>query len=121
MSAIGFKNLKVLKGMFTLPWHPQLIKLLMWLVVRVSKDKITITSAYRKGDKGVHGTVPLRAFDIRSKSFDSPESICLDVNKTWTYDPARPEKTVALYHQSVDKNGKSKGWHIHLQVHNDTK
>lgn len=115
MSEIRYKDLKVLRGMFTVAWHPFLIALFLWLVVRYSKGKILLTSAYRKGDAGVHGQVPLRGIDLRSyRIFPNPEEICEDINAHWTYDSNRPEMKVAMYHNA------GSGFHIHLQVHPNT-
>ena len=114
MSEIGYKNLKVLRNIFTVAWHPILIAVLLWMVVRYSKGKIVFTSGFRKGDSGVHGTDPLRGFDLRSWVFSDPQQVCDDINKIWIYDPKRPEKTVAIYHDV------GKGKHIHIQVHPNT-
>lgn len=100
--------------MFETAWHPSLISLLIWMVVRYSKDKILLTSAYRKGDKGVHGTLPLRGFDLRSYVFDNPEKICDDINTCFKYDPERPDKKCAIYHDVGN------GIHLHLQCHPNT-
>lgn len=114
MSELGFKDMKVLRNMFTVAWHPFLIALLLWLIVRYSKGKIILTSAFRKGDPGVHGQVPLRGIDLRSTVFDDPQKICDDINIVWIYDPKRPDKKTAIYHDI------GQGPHIHLQVHPDT-
>lgn len=114
MSALGFKNLKVLRAMFSVPWHPKLIALLMWIVVRYGKDKVIITSAFRKDDPGVHGTIPLRGFDLRSWVFKDPYEITEDINKVWIYDPSRPDKHCCICHDI------GRGVHLHLQVHPNT-
>ena len=114
MSEIGYKDLKVLRNMFAVEWHPSLIALFLWLNVRLSKGKVLVTSAYRKGDKGVHGTVPLRAIDIRSSVFKDPQQIVDDINECWKYDPNRPEMGCGLYHDT------GSGFHIHIQVHPNT-
>ena len=115
MSEIGYKNLKVLRSLFTVAWHPILIALFLWLTVRYSKGKIVLTSGFREGDAGVHGTMPLRGLDIRSTVFKNPQQICDDINKEWIYDDKRPDKKVAIYHNV------GKGLHIHLQIHSNTK
>ena len=38
-----------------------------------------------------------------------------EINKYWIYDPERPEKKVAIYHDA------GSGKHIHLQVHPNTR
>lgn len=99
--------------MFTVAWHPTLISLLIWLVVKYG-DKVLLTSAFRKGDTGVHGQDPLRGFDLRSLLFDDPQAVCEEVNKVWIYDPDRPEKKVAMWHNI------GQGWHFHFQIHPKT-
>ena len=118
MEMIHFKNLHVLSRMFEVAWHPNLINLLMWMVVRYSK--MTVTSPYRPKaihdrDSGIHSTIPLRAFDIRSRDFPEPIAITNDINKHWIYDPKRTEMKCAIYHNT------GAGFHIHLQVHANSK
>ena len=115
MSEIAFKNLGVLKGMFTYAWHPILISLLLWIKVRYSKESVLITCAYEDRDRpSCHCTSPLRAFDMRSWTFSEPQKVADDINSAWTYDPSRPKKKVAIYHDT------GRGPHIHLQVHDKT-
>ena len=114
MSEIGFKNLGILGNMFSVAWHPTLIAVLKWLRVRYHSGQIVITSAYRENDTGVHGTTPLRGFDLRSRIFNNPEAICDDINMNWVYDPNRPGKKVAILHDV------GKGMHFHIQVHDNT-
>lgn len=101
--------------MFTVAWHPKLIALFLWMVVRYSKDKIVLTAAYEVRDKpSVHYVNPLRGLDIRSWVFKHPQEIVDDINAHWTYDFNRPNKKVAMLHNV------GKGEHIHLQVHEKT-
>lgn len=102
-------NHKVLKSLLIVPYHPTLIELGLWVSHRESS--FCITSGFREGDIGIHGTVPCRAIDIRSSNFESPEDVCKDINSHWLYDPKRPNMVCALYHNV------GQGWHIHLQVH----
>jgi len=74
-----------------------------------------ITSGHRSGDKGVHGTDPCRAVDIRSWCLLFPEKIVEAVNTHWEYDYKRPYMNCALLHDA------GSGEHIHLQVHPNTK
>ena len=115
MSQIGFKDIKTLRGMFTASWHPILIALFLWITVRYSKDKIIITSAFRKDDPGVHGQIPLRGFDLRSSVFTKPQEIADSINQSWIYDLDRPEMKVALFHDI------GQGEHLHFQVHPKTR
>ena len=104
------KDHKVLMNLMLYRYHRKLVALVTWCYVRLSE--VTITSAWREGDEGVHGCG--RGIDIRSRCFDVPQAIADEINKHWKYDPARPEKMCALYHDS------GQGPHIHLQVSDAT-
>ncbi len=110
---IQISNYKVLENLLLVPFDIRLIKLILWVSHRFSK--FCITSGFRTGDQGVHGTCPCRAVDIRSYWFVDPEDICKDINLQWIYDHKRPDKPCALYHDT------GFGPHIHLQVHRNTK
>ena len=119
MSCLGYKSHHVLIGILTHQWHPKLIEVLLWVKVRYDTSKVTITSAYRSHkihdkDSGIHITIPLRAFDIRSSVFDDPQAIADDINDAFIYDPDRPDMKVAIYHDS------GSGLHFHIQVHDHT-
>lgn len=109
---IQVSDYKALRGLMEVPFHPKMVALLLWVAHRYSQA--TITSAYRKGEKGIHGTNPCRAVDIRSRCFPNPYAIEADINGHWTYDPQRPAKNCALYHDV------GQGPHIHLQVCDNT-
>ena len=116
MSEIAFTNIDVLKGMFRVAWHPKLIALLVWIKIRYDKASIILTCAYEERDyPSPHSTKPLRAFDMRSTTFKYPANIAKDINSEWVYDPGRPDKRVAIYHDV------GRGLHLHLQVHDNTK
>ena len=110
---IEIKNNKVLENILEVGYQPHLIFLINWVTVRNSK--IVITSGYRKGDKGVHGTLPCRGIDIRSRIYENPQAIVDDINRHFIYDINRPEKKCAILHNV------GHGEHIHLQVHPNTK
>jgi len=110
---IQVKNYKVLRGLMSVPFHPTLIALTMWITIRHSQT--VFTSAYREGDKGVHGQNPCRGLDIRSKVFHDPRKIVNDINTHWLYDPGREQFRCAKLHDA------GKGKHIHLQVHDKTR
>lgn len=117
MSNIGYKSHRVLIGTLTHAWHPKLIEVLLWLTVRYST--IILTSAFRphkihSKDSGIHSTIPLRAFDLRSAVFKDPQQIADDINKHFVYDPKRPRYKVAKYKDI------GQGWHFHIQVHDRT-
>ena len=125
---VQIKNHKVLNALLSVPYHGKLIEVICWVAFRyVDRDRpLVITSGYRAGDKGVHGTRPYcRGIDIRSSTFSDPQAVVDDVNNHFTYDPFRPTHkvdgaeqplNVAKYHES--KPGA--GFHIHLQVHGRT-
>ena len=119
MSALGYKSHHVFIGILTHQWHPKLIEILLWLTVRYSSYLLTITSAFRTAkithtDSGIHSTIPLRAFDIRSNMFDDPQAIADDINDAFLYDPDRPDLKVAIYHDT------GSGPHLHIQCHDNT-
>jgi hypothetical protein len=117
MSCLSYSNHHVLLGILEKPWHKNLMEFLLCISVRYSK--VTITSAYRSkkihpGDSGIHMTVPLRAFDLRSRDFADPVSVQNDLNRIWIYDPERPWLNTVVYHNT------GFGWHFHCQVHDNT-
>lgn len=75
-----------------------------------------ITSLYRINDNGVHGTLPLRAIDVRCRYWKLGVLIEECINERWIYDTERPNKKVCKFH-----NVGNLGWHLHIQVHANTK
>lgn len=113
---VHVKNLKVFSNLFADGLHPHMIQLLWWIASDNGIGYLpTITSAYRKGDKGVHGTIPCRGVDLRTWGIRDPNVLVRMINNAWIYDPARPRKKCAIYHDV------GKGHHIHLQTHPNTK
>jgi len=111
-------NVKVLRALMEVRYHPKMIALAMWTAIRVNHP--LITSAYRaekvhEDDSGIHMTIPCRALDWESRRLKDPQGVCDDINNHFEYDPKRPEMKCAIYH----KVGKL-GWHIHTQVHDNT-
>lgn len=109
---IQIKDHKVLDEVLKAEYHPKLRELLTWFCCRYSS--CVMTSGYRKGDPGVHGTKPCRGADMRSRVFEDPEGVVADINAHWTYDPERPDYKCAVLHDT------GSGKHIHLQAHNNT-
>ena len=70
-----------------------------------------ITSLYRVGDPGVHGTLPLRGLDERCRYPPLGELIAGYLNERWIYDPERPQFLVCLCHDTGN------GLHLHYQSH----
>jgi hypothetical protein len=99
-----------LKDLSVLDLAPALVEILE--AVQRRWGCAVITSAYRRGDKGVHGCTPCRGVDLRAS--DMGHDIAAWVNDGWEYDPERPEMRCALYHDA------GSGWHLHLQVHPHT-
>lgn len=92
---------------------PQLRKMAVWVEEKTGV-KFTVTSLYRIGDTGVHGTLPLRGLDFRCRSMEFGITVEALINKNWKYDPKRPLKTCCLLH------GEGTNLHLHLQVHPNT-
>ena len=97
-------------GVYT---HKTLTDLLIWFSENF--DEPHVTSSYRQDDPGVHGSTPLRGIDVRSYIYNKPQVIVENINKAWIYDPNRPEKLCAIFHNV------GYGAHIHLQVHDNTR
>lgn len=92
----------------------KLRKLVAWLESRTGLQ-YTITSLFRIDDTGPHGTMPVRAVDLRCRNDQVGHALEFFVNSEWEYDPKRPEMQCAIYHDV------GKGEHLHLQVHTNTK
>lgn len=76
--------------------------------------EFTITSLYRIGDDGVHGTLPLRGMDLRCRDKVIGEMIENEINSRYKYDPSRPSMSCCMYHDI------GLGAHLHIQVHPNT-
>ena len=110
---IEVKDHSVLTSMLIYPAHPKLAKIMEWLVKEFSH--VVITCAYEDRDyPSVHSVVPFRGIDIRSHIYEDPQAVAEKLNEHWIYDPERPWKKCALYHDT------GRGPHIHLQVHDRT-
>lgn len=95
-------------------YHPKLRELLLWLEEATGLN-FTITSQFRINDMGTHGTLPLRADDLRIRNERIGEAIAEVINKHWVYDPHRPEMRCAVLH------GEGADLHLHIQVHLNTR
>lgn len=98
-------------------FHPKLQTILMDLERHFGVE-FTITSLYRHGDNGVHGTIPLRGTDLSCPDRHFGNLVSLYINDLWEYDPDRPELKCCIYHESQRGRG---DWHLHVQVHPDTR
>ena len=90
--------------------HPNL-KLLLHDLETITGFDFVSTSLYRINDEGVHGSLPLRGWDIRCFDETIGRHIASRLNLRWQYDPSRPHLSVAIYHDV------GKGKHLHLQAH----
>jgi len=93
--------------------HKDLRKLLAWLENETGLE-FTETSSYRPGDKGVHGTSPVRGYDLRMRNLPIGNAITHFINYNWQYDQDRPNLKCAVLH------GEGANMHLHLQVHSNT-
>lgn len=109
---IWFSSRPVFNNAFYVGWHDRLVDVVEWLT-GILDELPTITSTWRPGDKGVHGTDPLRAIDLRSRGYDAKKLTDI-INDHWQYDSTRPGKKVAILHDV------GRGNHIHIQVHDNT-
>ena len=106
----------VLIGLLLHRFHTTLVEVLCWIIELVGN--ITITESFRcqLHPNDLHGTLPVRAADLREWIYPDPQWIVQQINAAWEYDYERPEMVVALYHE----NRKTKGKHFHIQVHPNT-
>jgi len=114
MFKISFKDKKVLKGFAETQVHPKLIEILQFMLDSGVELIITESSRKKMHSHDLHDVVPLRAVDVRSWIFDSPESVVALINEAYTYDPRRKYIQVCIYHDV------GLGKHFHIQVHPDT-
>jgi hypothetical protein len=108
---IVIKDINVLRGLMERRFSP----LLITIVLEIAKEfGIFFTESYRKKRhrNDLHGTIPVRAIDIRSWIY--PDKFAYDImswiNRRWIYDPDRPKMVVAMIHNS------GKGIHFHIQI-----
>ena len=94
--------------------HQKQRDLLLW-VEKSTGYKFKITSLYRMNDPGIHGTLPLRATDLRTRSYEIGKAVETMINEAWEYDPDRPEMVCAYLH------GKGMTLHLHTQTHQNTR
>jgi len=112
-----YKNETIYLRAHSVPWHPKLLEIDLWI-----KDRFGVlvcTSSWRPGpihekDSGIHMTIPCRAKDLRSRDTKDPESVPDVINGHWIYDPQRPSLKVCVYHDT------GQGAHFHIQVHDRT-
>lgn len=81
--------------------------------------ELFVFSTYREGD-GVHGLWRAADLDNGTLNHTKLKEIESYINWLFTYDPERSRYNVCWYHTS-EKIDKTKGWHLHLQVHPNTR
>jgi hypothetical protein len=106
------KNQAVFRELLAVGIHPTLVQILLFISDAFGSIP-TVTSAYRKDDRGVHGTSPLRGIDLRMSGAVAIYYTQV-INETFSYDKQRPDMKCAIYHDV------GFGPHIHLQVHPNT-
>lgn len=113
---IILKDFSVLEGLMLGKYPGILIEMASEVIsmIRILNKVPVITSAFREGDSGVHGS--FRGLDFRTHSLTSSEieNIVEKINSRYQYDPKRPEMKVLMYHDI------GKGLHLHLQSHPNT-
>ena len=120
---IAFKNDDLFRSFCTIPRHPILIEVMLWMnYLKIGRQRLEliVTSDHREKlihdkDPGIHNTDPQRAIDFRSWTMRNPEIIKEKINKAWIYDPNRPKFKVCVYHNI------GQGHHFHIQVCKNTK
>lgn len=112
---IIIKDIGVMTGMLERRFSPLLVLIVVWVA---KKYGVVLTESYRpkRHRNDLHGTLPVRAVDIRSWCYPDSKAyqIMHEINQKWEYDPKRPDKMVAIVHNS------GKGIHMHIQVHPNT-
>ena len=113
------KSTSILRALLDNEYHPKLIEMVCWIID--TTGMVYVTSAFRPGDPGVHGTIPCRGMDLRSWIYSSPIALCRHINEVFKYDPRRrPHKRCAKVHRRANPDGTYGPIHIHLQVHPKT-
>lgn len=113
---IEAKNHDIARVLLTYSYDYLLVEILMWMGKKQPWFRQIFTSGFRMHDKGVHGTKPCRAVDLRCHDETIGYYMEKAVNNTWEYDYRRPHKGCALYHKVEGSE-----WHLHLQVHTNTR
>lgn len=112
---IHIKDAEIAAAMLRVPFQNEVIEVLSDIDDMGNAIEglpgVVITSAYRDGDPGTHGTIPCRSLDLRKTKWS--ELICDSINEEWEYDYKRPTLKCASIHGEHP--------HIHLKVHANTK
>lgn len=114
---IIIKDVNVLIGLMERNFFPLLIIIICEIIKKYGS---VITESYRekKHKNDLHGTIPVRAIDLRFWCYETEQvayEIMHWINRTWKYDPDRPEKLVSIIHKT-----KQGALHFHIQVSDKT-
>lgn len=120
---ITFKNVPALDDWAGLSAkNPILRELVLWLHDEVwpsAHDFVITRIAERDANQRteIHTDGNYRAVDLRTSNLPdmTAQRIEKKINETWDYDPARPGKRVALWHDAGSGN------HLHIQTHSNTR
>ncbi len=112
------KDRKVARALLTSGYDAVLSEVLLWIQEKIPEFRMVFTSGFRVYERGVHGTNPCRAVDLRCHDKMIGPYIKNTVNSTWEYDYKRPRKGCALFHSVT---GKEEDLHLHVQVHPNTR
>ena len=111
------KNSKILINLLRYDTDPMLSDIADFVIQNYG---LTITEHYRPTlhPNDLHGTLPVRAIDIRCWDYPGDwrevcQKIVAAINARWTYDPKRKHLSCAILH----RNRGSFGTHIHIQTH----
>jgi len=115
---IETKNMSIARDLLLYSYDDKLIKILTWIEEKQPWFKMIFTAGFYVGDSGIHGTKPCRAVDLRCHDQTIGYYTERAINNTWEYDYKRPQKSCALYHTAT---GKEKDFHLHIQVHTNTR
>lgn len=135
---VEIKNKDVLLGLLQWQFHTILRNLIGWWVDNIGSLYVTEGYRKKKHSNDLHGTLPGRAIDARSRIYVKPDMVADKVNRVWVYDSNRPHmKCVYLHarcpecghnnqapwHKKCDKcrANITKNWHFHIQIHPRTK
>ena len=113
---VVIKNPDVLRSLMEYRFEPIRVSIVIYIA---NKHGIIITEGYRvkKHRNDLHGTIPVRAIDIRSWVYPDTKvyRIMTAVNNKWEYDFKRPNKKTMIVHDV------GRGIHAHIQCSPNTR
>lgn len=137
---IEIKDPEVLDGLYKRRYHVTLRRLMRWVIIHFPTVTIVITKSYapKTHPDDLHGTIPVRADDVRAWVFSDAQKAADEINEAWEYDCKRPEMLCCVYHARCPKCGHDNRppyhehcercgttiilqWHFHIQVHSRTR